>query len=91
MFLLEIFEVDTPTTRSIFWKFSLYSLDVIVFYLLPVAYIRGKFESQRVRNLIFVLLAVVLIVVLVFKTMQGMFQNTESMLQHNIVNFDYQI
>jgi hypothetical protein len=55
MFLLEILAVDTPTTRTLFWKFCLYSLDIIVFYLLPFAYIRNKFESRRAKSLILVI------------------------------------
>jgi hypothetical protein len=54
MFLLEILGVDTSTTRTLFWKFCLYSLDIIVFYLLPFAYIRNKFESRRAKNFILV-------------------------------------
>lgn len=66
MFLLEILAVDTATTRTLFWKLCLYSLDVIIFYLLPIAYIRGKFESPRAKNLILVLFLVALLAVFIF-------------------------
>lgn len=63
MFLLEILEIDTATTRTLFWKFCLYSLDIIVFYLLPFAYIRGKFQTPRAKNLILVFFLVGLFVI----------------------------
>jgi hypothetical protein len=65
MFLLEILEIDTPTTRSLFWKFCLYSLDIIVFYLLPFAYIRGKFESRSAKNLILIIFLLGLFVIFI--------------------------
>ncbi|CAI2367242.1 unnamed protein product [Moneuplotes crassus] len=47
LFLLEIMEIDTMSTRSVFWKFCLYSLDIILFYLLPFAYLKGKLENTQ--------------------------------------------